>query len=43
MHAIEPNKGFEEKIIGELARVSTKGMVLIEPDFKNANLSQKKE
>lgn len=42
MHAIEPNKGFEEKIVDELARVSTKGMVLVEPDFKNANLSQKK-
>ncbi len=42
MHAIEPNKGFEEKIVNELARVSTKGMVLVEPDFKNANLSQKK-
>ena len=42
MHAIEPNKGLEEKIIDELARVSTKGMVLVEPDFKNANSSQKK-
>tara|TARA_B100000989_G_scaffold69856_1_gene48862 strand:- start:1363 stop:2262 length:900 start_codon:yes stop_codon:yes gene_type:complete len=42
MHAIEPNKDFEKKIIDELSRVSTKGMILVEPDFKIADLNQKK-
>lgn len=42
MHAIEPNNGDEEKIIKELIRVSSRGVVLIEPDYKSADIKQKK-
>jgi ubiquinone/menaquinone biosynthesis C-methylase UbiE len=42
MHAIEPNKNKELKILSELVRVSTKGLLLIEPDFLLANKLQKK-
>lgn len=42
MHAIEPNNGDEENIIKELSRVSSKGIVLIEPDYKLADYNQKK-
>tara|TARA_B110000971_G_scaffold28239_2_gene25290 strand:+ start:106 stop:1005 length:900 start_codon:yes stop_codon:yes gene_type:complete len=42
MHAIEPNNGEEEEIIKELIRVSSRGLVLIEPDYKLANTIQRK-
>lgn len=41
MHAIEPNNGDEEEIIKELSRVSSRGLVLIEPDYKLADIKQK--
>lgn len=35
-HAIEPNGGCERKILGELMRVASEYLVLIEPDFIGA-------
>ena len=40
--SLEPNGSYEYKIIKELLRVSKKGLFLMEPDYENANLKQKK-
>lgn len=41
IHALEPNGGREVEILRELARVSKKKVILIEPDFDNASDEQK--
>jgi len=41
IHAIEPNGGKEVEILKELARVSKRRVILIEPDFDNANSEQR--
>lgn len=41
IHALEPNGGREVEILRELARVSKKKVILIEPDFDNASNEQK--
>lgn len=41
IHALEPNGGREVEILRELARVSKKKVILIEPDFDNAGDEQK--
>tara|TARA_B100001989_G_scaffold9784_1_gene6359 strand:- start:6880 stop:7755 length:876 start_codon:yes stop_codon:yes gene_type:complete len=40
--SLEPNGSYELKLIKELLRVSKKGLFLMEPDYENANLKQKK-
>lgn len=41
IHAIEPNGGRELEVLKELARVSKKRVILVEPDFDNSNSEQK--
>ena len=41
MHSIEPNFGKEMEILSELKRVAKSMIILIEPDFKNADTHQK--
>jgi len=41
VHALEPNGGFEYPLIAELARVSARYVVLVEPDFEAATPDQK--
>jgi SAM-dependent methyltransferase len=40
-HAVEPNRGRENEIISELARVSRFGLILQEPDYQRASAKQK--
>ncbi len=41
IHAIEPNGGFEDEILSELARVTKNYLFLVEPDFESASKAQK--
>ena len=41
-HALEPNGGFEHELLNELYRIARKYIVLVEPDFENANLEARK-
>src|SRR3546814_8547364 len=41
MHAIEPNGGMEERIIDELVRVSSRYLIVMEPDFSQATDTQR--
>src|SRR3546814_16273521 len=41
MHAIEPNGGMEERIIDELVRVSSRYLIVLEPDFSQATDTQR--
>lgn len=41
-HALEPNGGFEHELLNELYRIARKYIVLVEPDFENANSEGKK-
>lgn len=41
VHSLEPNGDQEELLLGELARVSRKYLILVEPDFGKANSMQK--
>ncbi len=40
--SLEPNGNYEEELIKELFRVSKKGLFLMEPDYENANIKQKR-
>lgn len=41
VHSLEPNGGREKQLIAELARISAKYVVMVEPDFENASPEQK--
>jgi len=41
VHALEPNGGRELQLLREMARVSSKLLVLVEPDFDNSSSDQK--
>ena len=41
IHALEPNGGFENDIINEIARVSRSFCVFVEPDYERGSLEQK--
>jgi ubiquinone/menaquinone biosynthesis C-methylase UbiE len=41
VHALEPNGGRELKLLSELARVSSKFLVLVEPDYEDSSKYQK--
>ena len=41
VHSLEPNGDQEELLLGELARISRKYLILVEPDFGKANSMQK--
>lgn len=41
IHAIEPNGGVEQYILTEMARVTNKYLILVEPDFLNGSREQK--
>ena len=41
VHALEPNGGRELQLLSELARVSSKFLVLVEPDYKSSSKNQK--
>jgi ubiquinone/menaquinone biosynthesis C-methylase UbiE len=40
VHSLEPNGGKEQELVSELARVSAKYVVMIEPDFESASQEQ---
>lgn len=42
VHALEPNGGHEQAFICELARISSRYVVLVEPDYSNASTEQKR-
>jgi len=39
-HSLEPNRGKEQMLVNELARVSSRYVVMIEPDFESASKEQ---
>lgn len=41
IHAIEPNGGGEQYILSEMARVTNKYLILVEPDYLNGSSEQK--
>ncbi|TCD58093.1 hypothetical protein [Synechococcus sp. BS55D] len=42
MHSIEPNRGFEERIVKELTRVTSNLLVIAEPIYETASPEQRK-
>lgn len=40
VHSLEPNGGIEQLLVSELARVSARYVVMIEPDFESASQEQ---